>query len=506
MINLMYLVLTAMLALNVSSEILHAFKTINNSITNSNKSIESKNIELYEQFDKNQALPEARERVTPFNDRAKEIRAEAAKMIEYLEGWKAKIITASGGRDAKGEIKAESDIDASTRLLVEENGGDEIRKKIDALRSYMLDRVSASDRDAMNKDLPLRIDAAMKTDNNPQGDWKVGNFYNMPVMAAVTLFTKLQNDVRNSEAVIINQLFKESSADVLKFDELIGIGVPKTSYALAGQKLEGTVLLGAYNKSVTPRFSVSSGRITRTEAGVGTWEGVASGVGVQTVRGTASIDINGKTISKPFEFQYTVGTEGAALQLDQTNVIYAGIPNPATVSAAGYSLEDVSLSIEGATVTPKEKGHYEILVPTANTPELKANINVRGQGGTKSAGAFPLRIKRIPNPEASVGGSNQGFMPASTFRAQLGVVADLKDFLFPIRAQVISFQYSMKQKRNPDIIGPFTINGPYFSANPQVKEVIATARPGDKIFIEEVRAKLPDGTTRRINPVILTLN
>lgn len=505
MINLMYLVLTAMLALNVSSEILHAFKTINNSITHSNESIQSKNNELYMSMEANAQLPEARERVTPYNEKAKEVKAEAEKLVTYLEEWKKKIITASGGYTEKGEIKAESDIDASTRLLVEEKGGAELKKRITDLRSFMLERVSPDVRTQFDKDLPLRIDAAAKTDNNPQGDWITGNFYNMPVMGAVTLFSKMQNDVRNSEATIINQLAKESRTKLIVFDEIIALGVPKTSYALQGQKVEGNIMIAAYNKSVTPRISASSGRVTQVKDGIGTWETIASGVGLQTVRGTVSLDFDGRTQSRPFEFQYMVGTTGASLQLDSMNVVYAGLPNPITVSAAGYNMEDVSVTIPGAQLTNTGKGKY-IMNVDVNTKTVTASINVKSEGGNKTVGTNVIRVKRIPNPEAQVGGQTQGYMPASVFRAQLGVVAELKDFLFNVRARVVSFELEMIKKGSKDITPVLKVNSPLFDGNPQVRQLIDGARPGDKFFLTEVRAELPDKTVRKLNPITLTLN
>ena len=121
MINLMYLVLTAMLALNVSSEILHAFRTINQSISSSNASIQDKNEKLYKSFDDQQAQTGQEARIKPFNDKAKAVRAQAQAMYDYLESWKTRIIEHSGGYDDgdKKEIKRQNDIDATTYLLVE---------------------------------------------------------------------------------------------------------------------------------------------------------------------------------------------------------------------------------------------------------------------------------------------------------------------------------------------------------------------------------------------------
>ena len=126
MINLMYLVLTAMLALNISNEILHAFKILNAGITKSNEAVESKNSDIMRDFQANEDMKDQRDRVMPYNAKAKTIRVEAANMVKYLEDWKEKVIQRAGGyktgKDGSKEIKNEENIDASTDLLVEKRG------------------------------------------------------------------------------------------------------------------------------------------------------------------------------------------------------------------------------------------------------------------------------------------------------------------------------------------------------------------------------------------------
>src|SRR5690606_14883712 len=305
----------------------------------SNASIQSKNQELYDLFNENEKQPGREYRVKPYNDRAKIVRAQADEWVQYREEWQGKVITEAGGYTETGEIKAESNIDASTKLLVENNGGDEIKEKLEQLRELMINSVDEKDRDKTAASLPLRIAEPERSDNNPQGKWSVGTFYNMPVMAAITLFSKMQNDVRNSEAQVVKQLFDESYSSTLKFDAIKAIALPQTSYALVGQKVEAQILLAAYNKTVDPDVTVQGGggRISKVENGVAYWETNASGVGQQTVRGSVTIDMDGNKQTENWEFQYMVGSAGGSLQLDKMNVFYIGVDNPVTVSAAGYS-------------------------------------------------------------------------------------------------------------------------------------------------------------------------
>jgi len=506
MINLMYLVLTALLALNVSNEILHAFKVINESILKSNASIESKNRELYDLIDANEKMAGKYEKVHPYKLRADEVKAKADEMVKYLENWKERIIAESGGRDEKdSSVKREDNIDATTLLLVERNGGDTLKNKLQSVHDFFISKLDANDQKLIEPQLSIKIDKPKPSDNNPQGEWKVAYFHNMPTMAALTLLAKFQNDVRNSEALVVNQLYAEAHSQDLKFDAIQAIAVPKTSYALAGQKVEANIMLAAYNRTIQPTVTASSGKVNPAKDGVATWETVASGVGLQTVKGTVSLNMGDHMETKPYEFQYMVGSTGASMQLDKMNVFYIGVPNPVTVSAAGYSVQDVTLNVPGATVTAKEPGHYDIMVtqPGKITADIMAND--RAAGGVKKVGSMEVRVKMIPDPVAEVGQKNSGGIRTDIFKAQLGVVAQLKNFEFDARFVVTSFSFSMLPKRG-EYIGPFPVSGPLFKGNAQVMQAIERARPGDKIFIEDIKAVGPDKRPRSLGSILLSLN
>lgn len=506
MINLMYLVLTALLALNVSSEILHAFKVINQSVTSSNAAIVDKNKQVYDAFDENERQKGQEERIKPFNDKAKLIRKEAEAAVALLEEWKNKVVERAGGRDKEtGEIEKEDDIDASTDLLVEADGGDQIKKTLVDLRAKMLSVVGdPAAKTSLEKTLPIRVEDPEKSENNPRGDWSFGYFHNMPTVAAVTLLAKFQNDIRNSEAAVINQLIAEAGNIQVKFDEMAAIAVPKNSYALVGQKVEASIMLAAYNKAVQPQVvsSGGGGRITKVENGVAIWETTASGAGLQTVKGTVSIDLGGRLEQRPYEFQYMVGSTGASLQLDKMNVMYIGVPNPVTVTAAGYSLQDVSLVMEDANITKTSDGHYEVSVDKIGAKTAK--IIAKTATGTTEVGTMPIRVKFIPDPKAIIGKRSSGSLPISEFRAQVGIAAVLENFDFEAKYIVQSYEFSMLPKRG-DLIGPYKVTGYKLSGNSSMEDALKRAKPGDKLFFDDIVAIGPDKRKRSLNSVIFTL-
>jgi gliding motility-associated protein GldM len=512
MINLMYLVLTALLALNVSSEILAAFRTINKSIGRSNESITQKNGDKYAIFEESMGIPSERAKVEPYYKTAMEVKSESEGLIAYLENWKRRLIAQSGGwRDSvnfPGEIANESDLHASTDLLVEKNkGGDSIKTRLENYRIKLLTSLGMDTSSPLAKQLPLKIEKVKPSDANPKGEWAAGNFYNMPVIATVTLMSKFQNDIKNSEAMIIDQLFEKIHEKDVKFDGFKAIAVPKNSYLLAGQKVEAEISLAAYKTTANPIVSSNVGRVTKTEQGIAYWENTVSGTGLQTVKGTVSIDMGGKQESKPFEFTYMVGTTGASMQLDKMNVFYIGVPNPVTVSAAGYSMEDIELTIPGsdAEITKGDAlGKYNVKMKKQGKVMAVINARTKDQG-LKQVGTQEIRVKMIPDPVAEVGGRGGSFMePANRMKVYPGIVASMKAFDFDVKFQVVSFEFTYLQKRQ-DPVGPINVTGPLFSGSKQVADLIAKCKPGDKIFLENIKARGPDGVTRTLNTIIITI-
>jgi gliding motility-associated protein GldM len=505
MINLMYLVLTAMLALNITKEVLTAFMTINGSIEKSNETIIGKNSEFYKNFDEAENTAD-RAKVKPYNDKAKEIKVQSEELYKYLQGWKDTIITRSGGwEDVKGakEIKSQEDINTPTMLLVEQKKGDDIKKKMLAYADFVLQRVdNPGDKERIRKQLPIQLKDLPHTEDNPSGDWTYGTFHNIPVVASVAMFSKFQNDVKNAESMVLDYLASQVYLKDKKFDALVAIATPNTTYALEGQEIETQIVLAAYNKSANPSMSSSAGAVP-VKDGVGTLKIRASGAGVKTVNGVIAIETNGVKESYPYKFQYTVGSAGASLQLDKMNVMYIGVDNPITLSASGYNIEDVRLNMPWAQLTSRGKGAYMARVDKQGAFDYSIDAASRGgaTGGKISAGK--IRVKYIPPPQARVGNIQSGRLKTGDAKAQLGVVAALENFDFEARFQVTSFNFVYVPRNGGEGYGEVPVNGPLF--NNEVKQFMSRSKPGDKWIIENVKAVGPDKRIQPINTVTITL-
>jgi gliding motility-associated protein GldM len=503
MINLMYLVLTAMLALNITKEVLTAFATINGSIESTNGTIIKKNNEFYDAFDKAELTSDSA-KVRPFNEAAKRVKAQSEQTFTYLQSWKDSVIQRSGGYETQNgvqTIKALDDINTPTKMFVEEKKGDEIKKRLtDYVEKILAEVKKPADNERIRKQIPLRLLDYPTSEENPSGNWSHGTFNNIPVVASIAMFSKFQNDVKNAESMVLDYLNSQVYIDAIKIDAFVPIATPNTSYALEGQEIEASIVLAAYNKSVNPRMSSSAGAVNVKE-GIGTLKIKASGAGVKTVNGVITMEANGVVTNYPYKFQYTVGSAGASLQLDKMNVMYIGVPNPVTLSASGYNIEDVTLSMPGADVKSTGKGTYTVNVSKQGTLEYSINASRGGQGGGKISGG-KIRVKYIPAPQAMVGGITSGRLATATAKAQRGVIAKLEGFDFDTRFDVVSFRFAYIPRNGE--YGEAENNGAVFGNT--VRAFMDRSRAGDKWIFENIKAKGPDGRVQTINSVTITLN
>jgi gliding motility-associated protein GldM len=354
---------------------------------------------------------------------------------------------------------------------------------------------------ALAKSLPVKITELKRTQDNPSGDWAFGTFHNIPVMATVAMFSKYQNDVKNAEAMVLEDLSSRVYLDDLKFDSLIAIATPNTTYALNGQEIEAQIVLGAFNKNTNPIMTSNAGAVT-VKNGVGTLKIKASGTGKRPVSGTVTAEMNGEKMTFPYKFEYTVGTAGASLQLDKMQVMYIGVDNPITIAASGYNIEDVKPNMPWATLTPNGPGKYFAKVTTAGKYQFSIDASSRGgaTGGKIQSGE--IRVLPIPDPIASIGGKQGGLIPTNSAKAQSGVSAKLTEFVFETQFKVTSFRFTYLPKIGDPV--SVEVKGNAFDAAAQ--QLIKRSNPSDRWLIENVRAIGPDNKVRTINTIILTLN
>ncbi len=530
MINLMYLVLTALLAMNVSSEILNAFKIVDKSINQSTSNIQAKNETTLQNFEialedpKIIADPVKFAKVKQFLEYAKQVAERSKTMTTELEGYKQAIITRAGGMDPNNptQLLREDDLDAATAIMVEnEKKGAVMMASLKKYKSDIAVMVPVNDEnlnlsgsnESIEKKLPINLDVEPSKENE-NNDWSYANFHMVPAVGAVTIMDKYINDVKISESIVMDELwakaFGERRRQVPVFkDYAILVSSPNT-YLLPGEKYTANIMLGAYNKTSSNLTIRVNGANLAVKDGIATYTATATGKGEQTINVTASYTDPNEGTMKNYtqKASYYVGDAQASISLDKMNVFYVGVPNPITFSASGVPSSALKYNAENCTLTPSE-GINKYMV-NVSQPGTKAKITLTANlsdGTVKNFGTFEYRVKRIPDPYPVIANKRGGSAVANELKVQDAILARLDNFDFDAKFVVTSFTVTYLPRRGePEEASSSTqyLTGP--NAAPSVAAIMAKLKPGDKVFFENIKAIGPDKTSRLIGSVNFICN
>ncbi|HML58194.1 MAG TPA: gliding motility protein GldM [Ferruginibacter sp.] len=487
MINVMYLVLTALLALNVSAEVIDAFKTVDSSLVSSNNNLDNANATIFKSFEAKKADAATRAKAEEWGVIANGAKQHAKVMFDHLEDLKKQLKTASGLKvDEQGNPilkenpvskKMEEDfkldeLNASSRLMDTEGKGKELDAKLKEFKNKMLN-LHPEVKAAFEKTFPVELD--------PNKDNVTASFRMMPTVASITLLSKFQNNVKNAENQIVTFAHNKIGEVAVRFDKTGVLLGQSSNYVMPGQELVITAGIGAYSSAAQPQITIG-GAAQQVVDGQATYKVTASGAGQRKVPVTIKYkdqDGNEKTETK--EVEYVVGTPGgAAVMLDKMNVFYIGVDNPVTIgSPTGWDKTQVSMT--GGTITGTGSNRT-VRVSTVG----KATITVTAD---KKPTNFEFRVKRIPNPVFKVGpGGNR--MPSVTFKNQQFCRAELENFDFDLKYNVVSATVYFSGAGFPNVT-PRTINSNSLAS---LSDLMQKCQPGTTITFDNVKVSGPDGT------------
>lgn len=493
MINLMYLVLTALLALNVSSEILNAFKVVDKSLTTSNENLASANNTLYTSLDSKLKDPMTSEKAKPWNDKALQAKKLSAEMNTYIDQLKAELKKEAGEHEVEVDGKKvmqfkEDDLEAATRLFGEGEGhkakGPELKNRLQQFRDQMLSIDPAIAKEFAStfpvEDLKT---AKIIGQDGKEKDFTFAYFHMTPTVAALTLLSKFQNNVKNAENQVVTYCHNQVGAVKVVYDQFAALVGQTSNYLMPGEEMEITAGVGAYSKAAQPQITINGSSMPVGPDGRASSKFNVSGSGARTVPVNVTYTKpDGTKESKTFDVKYTVGTPGgAAVMADKMNVFYIGVDNPVTIgSPTGW--DKTNVSITNATITGA--GSNRVVRPS-NTPGQKAVITVNAD---KKASNFEFRIKRIPDPIFKIA-SGKPRMPAVEFKNAPFCRADLENFDFDLKFSVVSATVYFSGA-NFTSVQQAQLNGNNLSA---LQNLISKSGPGTSITFDNIKVSGPDG-------------
>ena len=497
MINIMYLVLTAILALNVSAEVINAFRTVNTSLINSNSNIENSNNTLYKSLQAKTIDPQTAEKAKVWNDRAMQAQQYSASVYNYIENLKLQVKQQADLtiKDGKEDFK-EDYLEASTRLFENDGKGKELHDSLQTYIKNMLLGIDSSINKNFKNNFPIDMSipasqSGNKRTGNEIKDWTNSYFHMTPAIAAITMLSKFQNNVKNAENQIVTYCHNQVGAVKVVYDQFAALVGQSSNYVMPGQEIQITAGVGAYSKAAQPQITIGGTSQSLDADGRAVYKFQASGAGNHTVPVNVTYTKpDGTKESKSFNVEYTVGTPGgAAVMLDKMNVFYIGVDNPVSISS-GTGWDKTHVSMSGGTLSPAG-GPGKFVVRASAVGKASITVNADGKNST-----YEFRIKRIPDPTFMVGNSKGGRIQSVVFKNQQFCRADLEGFDFDARFTVVSATVYFSGA-NFSNVQTQTINGGSLAS---LAGQLTKCIPGTSVNFDNVKVQGPDGVVRVITP------
>jgi gliding motility-associated protein GldM len=522
MIGMMYLVLTAMLALNISKEILNAFVLVDETLVTSTKNtmmtIESDYSHL-----KKQEIILGEAKVRDALASAEKLRNASDEMVQYIEKLKSELLKESDKSDLNpdgkpkeaNDVKSKDNYSKPTNFFINQGNAVKLKNEVLKYREFLLSLVHEGNKEAYKTAIGLNVDDNFLNKDKKLEPWEIHSFQGTILIASVTILNKMVGEVRNAEALILKQIIANIGAQDFKFDKIEGRAIPNSRMVFSGDNYEADIIVAAYDSKSDPEVFYKMGIDTLRDADITSANKLTGEKGVVKLKIAAGGNLgeqkyagvirvkgpDGIAKSYGFKDKYAVIKPSATVAADKMNVLYSGIDNPLSISAP-VDPTKLTLSMPGCNVTSAGAGKYSVAVP-ANLigKTVTATVNASLDGKSQVMGATEFRVKSVPSPRPSIGGGIYGGkrtkadITANSFlTASMG-----EDFVYDLKWNITSFKVIFVVRNMEE--APVVISGNRFS-DELIKKINA-ATSGTVISFTDIKAKssagervLPEVTVR----------
>lgn len=509
MIGMMYLVLTAMLALNVSTDILNGFRLVDDSL---HYTLDAYEVQIQNQTNEFRLAAEDNEQKNgEWYQRALELNQKSDSIYNYIEDFKAQIALLADGKDFQkkldehpeigarvANISARDQLDVTAQYAINEGHGAELKEMFINYRNYLIELSNGTKR----REFEQMFSVAGGT--NHDGDsisWEEVIFEGMPVGASVTVLSKMQLDIRSAQSEMILFLRDQTDAGDIRANKLEAFVVPNSRYVMRGGKYTAKIVLAAVDSTARPEYYVNGKRIDDD----GIYEVIASGTG--TTKYTGELVIPATVAGEEprhirFESDYTVGEPSVTIANMDLNVMYEGYENKYSVSVPGVTnTSSIRVNAKGATATLKDK--YWIVKPNKDVKEVELTVTAEVDGKQQAMGpAQKFRVKVLPKPSPYfvTGGESkdQGYItkkqlldPNAMVEASYG-----PDGILQVAFTIKNFSIKVGNRNESSSSGKLT---------DAQKKLIQSMRSNEDVIIHSIHAIGPDGKDKSLGSIALTI-
>lgn len=506
MINLMYIVLTAMLALNVSSDVLNGFTLVEDGLKRTNSNVSDRNAALYMQLE--EFTRQNPQKGKPWLDKAADVRRQTLSLYKYIDSLKLAIVRDADGVDGKVDnILNQDNLEASSKVMVTYGNGAKLERRLAAYRKYIAAYIVDPKKQAAIQKA-LATEPVLQKGSMIKVPWVSGMFENMPVVASVTLLSKLQNDLLFAEGEALQTLVASVDAGDVRVNKLDAFVIPNSKLVMRGGKYSADIVLAAVDTTQRPAIFVNGRQLP---ANTRTYEFMAGQTGTFTYSGYLDVTRGDGTTSRyPFQSDYTVIEPTATVSATMMNVLYAGINNPISISVPGVAQNAVSATMTNGSLT--RSGDHWNAHPTRVGAECVITVTATLEGRSQTVSTSTFRVRKLPDPTAYIAykdskGNENRYKGSKPFAKSLllaanGLDAAIDDDLLNVHYSVVDFETIVFDSMGNAM--PEKSAGSRFSE--RQKTSFRRLSRGKRFYITRIRAKGPDGIVRDLSPMEVIVN
>lgn len=492
----MYVVLMAMLALNISTEVLNGFSIVEESLNRTTSNSSKENETLYSDFA--EQMKSNPEKVKAWFDKATEVKRMSDSLYNFAQMLKERIVKEADGKDANvHNIENKDNLEAASHVMLAPGTGQgrHLFLAINSYRERILKMVGdPQQRAIISSNLSTKIPKGAHAMGK---NWQEYMFEDMPVAAAVTLLSKLQSDVRYAEGEVLHTLVSNIDMKDIRVNKLNAFVIPEKTVLYPGERFNANIVMAAVDTTQQPEIYVNGMRVNSS---TGQYSFTAGGVGDHQFGGYILMrNAKGDVLRRDFLQKYTVipAPNTATVAADMMNVLYAGYQNPISISVPGVPANAVTATMSGGSFSSKGNGHF-IAVPSAVGHDVSIHVTARDKGQTRTLPPFVLHVRKLPDPTAYIGlGTNRfrggGLSKASLMQAN-GIKAAIDDGLLDIEFKVLSFETVFFDNMGNAV--PMASAGSMFSE--RQRDAFRKLSRNKRFYISRVKAVGPDGITRNL--------
>lgn len=524
MISMMYLVLTALLALNVSKDVLNAFVVVNDTILESNTNLSYKLDEIYANFEKNYLFNQ--DKVKPYWEKAQEARSKSEEIINFIKNIRYELISETESIPIDSakvislqKLKRKDNFTVPTNYFIGSslnnyNGAaKQLKDKLGVFREEMLKLVD--EKNLSNFKIGLDTEGSYYNADGKEESWETHFFYNTIQVADVAILNKIISDVHNAEFDVVDLLHKSIGQGDFKFDKIEARIIPENKLIFSGDQYTAEIIVAAYDTSQSPEVyylpdadylsesQIGKAKLIEGKSGKIAISFPTGSEGLKKYAGLVRVKMATDVINDfHFTGEYMVTKPSYSISAKKMNVFYIGVPNPVSIDIAGIPRENLLPSISCGTIKPDPTSNDWIVTIPANCTDAVIKLSATINGEQKQFGSKIFRIKKLPDPSATIANKNSGVINRDILIAAGFLSPKMPDDFEFDHTFVIS-SFTMTIQRGFKVYN-FNSKNAYLT-NEMIEQLKLTNR-GQSIVFENIIARDSDGETRNIPPIVLSIN